>query len=181
MHRLLSSLHEDHVNIAKLLSLLEDEIEKFDAEQNPDYQCMTDIMRYMTHYPDMHHHPNEELIFSRLAERSPSSHEDIDHLSEEHKKLAQHGLSFLDDLDAVTSGAIIHRDKLAEDAHAYVEMLKSHMRKEEGDVFPLAQALLTEEDWNRLETQIETVRDPLFGPNVDNGFKAVFDAILQRE
>jgi len=57
----LAQWHTEHVNFAKLLNLLEAELDLFHKGDSPNYELMLDIMFYMTHYPDVLHHPREDL------------------------------------------------------------------------------------------------------------------------
>ena len=54
--------HADHVNFARLLNLLEGELDLLHDAGSPHYQLMLDIMYYMTHYSDVLHHPKEDLV-----------------------------------------------------------------------------------------------------------------------
>ncbi len=66
MSDVMDKLHADHAHIARLMSLLEEQIQLIHAEENPDAPLMQDIMAYMTHYPDLIHHPLEDLIFEHV-------------------------------------------------------------------------------------------------------------------
>ena len=59
--------HAEHVNFAKLLDLLEGQLDLFHKGESPDYELMLDIMFYMTHYPDVLHHPKEKKIWRLQA------------------------------------------------------------------------------------------------------------------
>src|SRR6476620_11823576 len=61
--------HVDHVNFARLLNLLEGEVDLLHDAGSPHYQLMLDIMYYMTHYSAVLHHPKEDLVFARLNAR----------------------------------------------------------------------------------------------------------------
>ena len=64
----LDQWHTEHVNFAKLLNLLEAELDLFHEGDSPNYELMLDIMFYMTHYPDVLHHPREDLAFAKIKE-----------------------------------------------------------------------------------------------------------------
>ena len=38
-----------------------------------DYQLMKDIMHYMRHYPDLFHHPREDVLFGELVRNDDTS------------------------------------------------------------------------------------------------------------
>jgi hemerythrin-like domain-containing protein len=41
-------------------------------------------MFYMTHYPDVLHHPKEDLAFERIKQRAADSGRIVDELTEQH-------------------------------------------------------------------------------------------------
>jgi len=66
----LSRWHAEHANFSKLLDLLERQVASFHDGGSPDYELMLEIMYYMTHYPDVLHHPKEDLVFASWTARS---------------------------------------------------------------------------------------------------------------
>ena len=69
MNTTLATWHTDHANFARLLDLLEAQLDLFHRGETPHYELMLDIMFYMTHYPDVLHHPKEDMAFTRIRER----------------------------------------------------------------------------------------------------------------
>lgn len=65
----IARLREEHIKFNGLLDLLERQLELFHRGDAPNYQLMLDIMYYMTHYPDVFHHPKEDLAFAKVKER----------------------------------------------------------------------------------------------------------------
>ena len=59
--QLLSELREDHRNMALVLNVLESTIETAATGEDPDFELIDEIMRYMTIYPDAVHHPKEDI------------------------------------------------------------------------------------------------------------------------
>lgn len=51
---------------------------------------------------------------------------------------------------------------------SYVKRYSEHMRKEEREVMPLAQRVLTPEDWVEIEAAFATRRDPLVGASPES-------------
>ena len=88
---LLAQLRQDHLNIAMLLEMIEQELAAFDAGDNPDYEVMFDVMHYLNNYPDEIHHPNEDLLFQRLLDRESALRATIEKLFAEHERLAKQG------------------------------------------------------------------------------------------
>ncbi len=54
---ILAELREDHRNMSILLDLVEAQMLKVDAVEEPDVELLRDLMQYMTSYSDTIHHP----------------------------------------------------------------------------------------------------------------------------
>lgn len=174
----MSELKRDHIHIAKLMDILETQVQKIEDIHNPNYVLMLDIMHYMTHYPDMFHHPKEDLVFAKMLERDVSQREAIERLEQEHKLLYIKGQELTETLETASSEmAMIPRDAIAEQGRAYVQLLRSHMSLEEGQVFPLAMDLITDEDSDEIEKRLESPGDPLFGKAVANVYELLYEYI----
>ena len=59
-------LSREHRNIEKLLAVLERELEVFDLGDRPDYEVIRAVISYFEVYPEVYHHPQEDLVFARL-------------------------------------------------------------------------------------------------------------------
>src|SRR5215813_1728119 len=97
--------HAEHLNFFTLLDLFEAELDRFSRGQAPDYELMLDVMFYMTHYPDVLHHPKEDLAFARIAELNPGVRSLIDALGAEHAGLKREGDALVIALDDIVNGA----------------------------------------------------------------------------
>ena len=63
---------------------------------------------------------------------------------------------------------LVEPDRLIEIAYTCVDAMRSHMSKEEGEVFPLAKLLLIDADWHEIDAALKAKADPLFGQVVDD-------------
>ena len=171
-------LNRDHVHIAKLMDILEAQLHKIEDIEKPDYVLMLDIMHYMTHYPDMFHHPKEDLVFAKMLERDTAQREAIDHLEQEHKLIYDKGLALREMLESTSSEmAMIPRNTVAELGLGYVQLLRSHMSLEESQVFRAAAELLSDADSEEIEKRLESPGDPLFGATVAGVYEVLFKYI----
>ncbi len=73
-----------------------------------------------------------------------------------------------DDVEAVIAGAAVRRQKLIEDASAYVSRLRAHMQREESDLFKRIDSMLDTEPMEFDVSQYAHVRDPVFELQVDD-------------
>ena len=176
----LDQLHRDHINQSRLLNLLEHELQKMEEGENPSYLNMYDIMNYMINYPDVFHHPHEEVLFKKLKEVDRVAAKTIDRLYEEHKKLHELGSELERTLHMAISGNIVSKEKLAGEIKEYLETIREHMNIEESQVFPLLREEMTQDDWERLQPSLAQVQDPLFGGVIADEFSRLYESIMAR-
>ncbi|HEX5864775.1 MAG TPA: hemerythrin domain-containing protein [Casimicrobiaceae bacterium] len=165
--------HAEHANFATLLDLLEGQLDLFHKGEKPDYELMLDIMFYMTHYPDVLHHPKEDLAFARISERDVGARPLVDELTEQHVRLKEFGDALVRALDDVVNGSITSRERVEVPGRAYVADFRSHMLREETAILPLAAKLLRERDWAAIDAAIRHIDDPLFGKNGEERYAAL--------
>ncbi len=175
MTGVMEELHRDHVHFARLLPILEEELDVLHAAGSPDYQLALDIMHYMTQYPDLFHHPREDVVFERMLLRDPSLSGVLGELLRDHQRLAKIGSDFHDILAGVLEGAIMSREELDRRGRDYLNAMNSHMDVEEGEVFPLAEKLLDDRDWAAVEDAMGRREDPLFGTLVEARYEDLFE------
>lgn len=177
MSNTLEELQFDHRNIARLLSLLEAQIESMHGVDEADYGLMQEIMLYMTSYPDITHHPKEDLMFERLEARDERAHAPIADLVKEHKELGFKGMALRDIVDRAVEGDALARKEVESRGRHYIELLRRHMEKENKEVFPLAEQSLNEEDWEHIAAAFAAHEDPLFGSVVQGDYGTLAKSI----
>ena len=170
--------HEEHANFAKLLNLLEGQLNLFHRSQTPNYSLMLDIMCYMSHYPDLLHHPREDLAFEIVKQRIPALGGLVDELTSEHTIAVQNSTQLVSDLDSVVNGAILPRESVETPGREYIAHFRHHMAREETDLFPIVAKTLTASDWTAIHAAIKPVADPVFGANALRQYGALRREIL---
>ena len=158
--------HADHHNFARLLDLVEQQVDAFHAGKHPDYELMRLIVYYLRHYPDRFHHPREDVAFARLVKRDPQLQLHIARRMQEHVVIAAAGEELLNCLDEILAGIVIERATLEATAATYLVYYRHHLAAEEQHVIPRAVELLTPADWAAVAA-IPTEPDPLFGSDFD--------------
>jgi hemerythrin-like domain-containing protein len=63
-------------------------------------------------------------------------------------------------------------------AQRYVDFYFEHMTLEEKQVLPLAERVLTAEDWAELDAAFAANRDPLTGHEPEDEYRALFSRIV---
>lgn len=160
--RILAELREDHRNIAQLLSLVETELKAVEHGETPDLELLHDVMQYMIIYSDAIHHPREDLVYQELHERDETLASGLEKVEADHRDIAELSLALRNDIEAMTSGVEIRRDRVLADMGEYVDKLRQHMEWEERDLFARADALGVKEDVDIDLARLSLV-DPVFG------------------
>ena len=70
---IIERLSQEHRNIEMLLAVLGRELEIFDRGDRPDYEVVRAIISYFELYPEVYHHPQEDLVFAKLKIRDPAA------------------------------------------------------------------------------------------------------------
>jgi hemerythrin-like domain-containing protein len=173
MSPIMQSLSLEHANMAKLLAMLERQIDIFKQGGTPDYHMIRQILEYNLEYADLYHHPKEDLIFARLRERYPDTINTVNNLEEDHRRLAAQTRRFAEAIANIVEGAELPRDRVMRMAEDYLESSRRHMEMEDKWVFPAARQWLTDADWEAVEREATRGDDPLFGPQVQDMYGAL--------
>lgn len=168
--------HEEHANFAKLLNLLEGQLNMFHRSQTPNYALMLDIMTYMTHYPDLLHHPREDRAFAIVKQRVPALAKLVDELTAEHVVAVKNSAELVEDLESVVNGAMLPREAVETPGREYIAHFRHHMAREEADLFPIVAKTLTASDWALIDAAVKSAADPLFGADAPRQYE-----VLRRE
>ncbi len=155
--------HEEHRYFQRLLALLQREVDVFALGEAPDYPLMLDVIAYLRDYADHVHHPREDEVFRRVLRSRPDWSLSIARLQQEHRVIAQAGITLERLLQEVQSDAVISRSEMEVAAATYLVYYGNHIAREEEDILPLAAETLTPEDWRAAAAVVPGRDDPLFG------------------
>lgn len=173
MKNRVAAWHEEHANFAKLLNLLEGQLNLFHRGLSPNYPLMLDIMCYMTHYPDLLHHPVEDRAFEIVKKRVPAHAALVDELMAEHDVAVTSSARLAADLDSIVNGAILPREAVEQPGRDFIAHFRHHMAREEADLFPVVAEQLTALDWATIDATIKPAPDPVFGVNAERQYENV--------
>ncbi|MDF3881059.1 hemerythrin domain-containing protein [Cupriavidus basilensis] len=171
--------HADHINFARLLDLLEEQVDIFHRGERPNYNLMGTIVYYMRSFGDCVHHPREDVAYARLIERDPGMQVVVNRLLQEHRVIATVGEALLDRLNEAEGDVISSRAALEAAAAMYLVYYRNHLSTEERHVMPRAAQLLTQDDWAAVAASVPESSDPLFGENVQERFAKLHKQICE--
>lgn len=172
---LIRILKEDHNHFAVLLDALDREGDVFSDGGSVDYELLETAIAYLRAYAHAVHHPIEEAILDRLAEKKVDKGLAGSELLHQHERL-EDALSSLQSAfrDASDDQSAL-RQPLAEALHLMVSDMRAHNVWEEANFFPVAGRALSAQDWAELPKEAERQAIPRARP-LDPRFRS----LLQR-
>ncbi len=137
------------------------------------------MLFYVDEFPEKRHHRKEsELLFPKLRARTPLSRDLLDRLDADHAR----GERNIRDLEHALLGFEMmgepRREAFEQAAQRYVEFYLAHMALEEQQLLPLAERVLTEQDWADLDEAFAANHDPLTGHEPEADYLALFTRIV---
>ncbi|MCZ8092754.1 MAG: hemerythrin domain-containing protein [Acidovorax sp.] len=179
----LQIIREEHASLAAVLQSL-----RLLMDQGPGDNPATffDVMRamlfYIDEFPERQHHPKEsECLFPRVALCAPHVAEVIARLDKEHES----GEAAVRELQHLLLGWELmgegRREAFVQALGRYIDFYLNHMRLEETQVLPAAQAYLGPEDWAAVDAAFATNTNPLtHGRPRDPAYDRLFTRIAMR-
>ena len=128
--------------MGRLLDLLEEQLARIETG-TPDYDLILEIIDYFRSFPDLHHHPKEDLVFRTLMRRDPAQAARFGDLEAEHETCSDQ----LDRFARAVVVALLEAETprtFADLARAFIDTERRHMAGEENVLFPAAMQCLTE-------------------------------------
>jgi len=174
-------LDREHRNIARLLNILEHELNIFGRAERPDYEVIRAIIAYFEVYTEIYHHPQEDQVFARLKIRDPAAAAKIGDLAREHRKGAERLRRTGQAIDIVLADEEVPREDVVAIIRDFLAHERRHIRMEDREFFPVARKALLPEDWAEITATRSSRKDPLFSDVVEQGFDALRAHILVLE
>ncbi len=178
MSAVMEILNQDHRNLERLLIALERQVVHLERGEEADLDIINAIVEYCLTYPDLCHHPKEDLVLRQLQIRKPEVAETVGNLEAEHRKLAETTRHFAAAVHQVIRGGQPASGGFGESARAFLDGYRYHMEMEDTAFFPLAERHLTAEDWDVVDREVEQMVDPLFGGRVEERYKVLRNEIM---
>jgi len=173
-------IREEHSALSAMLRsvpMLLDEHRRLGT--TPDFTALRAMLFYLDEFPEQRHHRKEsELLFPKLRARTPLSRELLDQLDHDHAQ----GERRIRELEHALLGYEMmgepRRAEFERQLERYVEFYRMHMALEEQQILPLAERVLTPQDWADLDDAFTANRDPLTGHEPEAPYRALFTRIV---
>jgi hemerythrin-like domain-containing protein len=179
--RSLAVLHDEHRSILAVLHGMSHLAQDIRARRGQvDPRVFHAMIYYLDTFSERMHHPKEDRhLFPALRARSAEAAALLGELEEEHSRGEDALRRLSQALLRYEEGGEREFPAFEREVENYVRNYREHVRKEEHELFPLANKVLTDGDWAKLDIAIGKNRDPLTMGSDTRVFAKLFDRIAQ--
>jgi hemerythrin-like domain-containing protein len=157
----LDDLRAEHRFMGKLLDMLQTQVRLVAEDRRPDGDLLLEIAQYFASFPDLFHHPKEDLLLGRLAAAHPGAAETIQALEAEHEEGGQALKRFIRAVVKLVLHPEADQDRFLSAALAFIESERRHMTWEEKSFFLVAERALSPRDWEDINARLRAFINPL--------------------
>ncbi len=180
MSKVLNIIRDEHRSIAAILHGMQYLLEQVRARKTKiDPRVFRAMLYYLDMFTERMHHPKEDrYLFGAMRSRGAQANALIAELEKEHaggeqalRRLEQCFLRY-------EEGGEKEFPAFAQEAETFAQGYWDHMRKEEEQVFPLAEKLLGPKDWAAIDLAFQENRDPLAAQRDTKDLQKLFSHIV---
>lgn len=176
----LNELHQDHVNLNKLLAVLGNKLEKLKQGEMPNFVLLADAVDYITSYADAYHHPLEDQMYEFFKESGcPELDVAITQCVDEHKQLKKSSHEIIEAVDCILTDAVVPMDQFIVKLERFLDDQIEHLNLEEGTLFPLLDEVASAEQWQALVPNLPKMDDPMFGEQQKQRYIDLYSELLR--
>ncbi len=169
-----SDLREEHEGVLAGLDVLEN----MAASDSVSVEDARDLAEFIALFADKCHHGKEEgLMFPAMEkvgiprERGPIGQMLVEHVQ---------GRAYIAALRESAAGARLDVDKFRQAATGYVTLMRAHIDKENGVLFPMGDRLLPEAEQQRLLAAFQQHEDQVMGPGIHDQLHATLHRLSEK-
>lgn len=180
MPKALNIIRDEHRSIAAVLHGMQHLVRQIrERKTKIDPKVFRAMLYYLDTFTERMHHPKEDrFLFDPLRRRGSGPDALIAELEKEHAE-GEASLRRVEQcLIRYEEGGDKEFPEFAQGVDRFVDGYWDHMRKEEEHVFPLAEKLLTAEDWDAIDSAFGENADPLGRDRDEKDFRKLFSRIV---
>lgn len=172
-------IKDEHLAIGTVLYVLHYLVRDMRAGGEPNFPVLRAILDYIVSYPDRWHHPKEDkYLFAAVRRRTHEADTLIARLEREHAL----GHPMVDELKqrliAFQQGEADAGEPFFATAERYAELEWGHLQTEEDVFLPIAERVLSVEDWAEIHAAFRENDNPLFGIKPRDEAETLYQRIL---
>ena len=140
------ALVNEHTLILRMLAVLERNARRTAEGTYRNYRFYLDAVDFIRNYADRFHHAKEEdILFEALLKNGmPRNNSPVAAMLLEHDQGRAYVRAMEEAANAALAGTPGQDAAIAENALGYLELLREHISKEDGILYPLAERLIPE-------------------------------------
>jgi hemerythrin-like domain-containing protein len=175
-------LSNEHRVVEVVLSALEKISESALQEEKLDKQSAEMAIDFIRTFADGCHHGKEEgSLFPMLVEKGmPKQGGPVGQMLHEHEQGRAFVKSMLDNLNGASEGNVDALQKFTNSATGYVQLLRSHIAKENNMLFPLADRILNDDDQRRLLERFSHVESEHMGEGTHEKYTEIARKLAEK-
>lgn len=181
MAEIIDVLRAEHRNIAKVLAILERQVDRMEAGERLDFDLVETIVDYFLDFPEAAHHPKEDIVFAAVEAGNAKAATAAMDLDKDHERVTAQLKQFARAVDNVLMEATVPRDVFIGAARTFIDEQRQHMRMEEEEFFPAALKALSEDEWSDIRGKLPREKDALFGGDVAVRYQELSEQIAAWE
>jgi hemerythrin-like domain-containing protein len=180
MAKALSTIRDEHRSIGAILHGMEYLVGEINARKTKiDPRVFAAMLYYLDTFSERYHHPKEDrYLFAPLKRHGREAEGVVAQLEHEHAEGGRALRRLEQCLVRYEEGGDREFPAFARAVDEYVRGYWEHMRKEEEELFPLAERLLTPDDWHVIDGAFAENRDPLAAERDGRDFQKLFTRIV---
>lgn len=180
MAKTLDIIRDEHRSIAAILHGMEFLVKRIRMHKAKiDPRVFRAMFYYLDTFSERKHHPKEDnYLFKAMRERGAEAGAHIADLEEDHTRGEDALRRLAQSLVRYEEGGEREFPAFEREVENFVRNYRDHMHKEESIVFPLAERLLSAQDWQAIDRAFEENRDPLAADRDTRDFEKLFERIV---
>lgn len=175
----IARLRQEHGNMRSVLVLIRDQLDLLESGSVPDFVLLANALHYMRRFPSQVHHPKEDVIFERLLKAAPDLRKAVEHARRDHQQIYEQEEWLMECALNAPKPGTLSRGRLLDIGRAYLDAQRKHSEQEEMLLFPRAEQLLKDSDWQEIDRRFQELDDPVFGRNPGERYELLYEHLMR--
>jgi len=177
--KILSDEHRVIEVVLDCLGKITDEASKSGRLDAESANQAIDVIR--TFADKCHHGKEENHLFAKLVEKGmPKEGGPVGQMLVEHEQGRAFVKGMADNVSGAAAGNAEALSKFSQNAQGYVQLLRAHIQKEDGVLFPMADKVLNEDDQQRLMKAFEAVESDHMGTGTHEKYIGIVVSLAKK-
>ena len=179
MQPLMKQLNLDHQRFSRLFTCVQYQLDLYRSGNRllPDINLILNVLDYMQAYPELWHHPSEDVLFSELLDRDIPQSYTVESLLIEHQELECATRSIKSAFKDCILNDCLPGESLIDETYEYLDRQLSHLGTEKNAIYPVVGIYLSEQVIRNLHLNRNEINDPIFGTQLESKYDKLFQEI----